>query len=1104
MMPRDLVLPVAVLLLALGTLQDVTDAQLTVAMNKKSVVINTINGSIPVYPPVDVQPTDYCPDASWKQWKLHTSPSDYDPLHWNSSQWRNYLVKHPLRASGLSIAFLLIGLGSLLVAITWRLVQWCVSCGHCQRTCGVGSDDSRFLRDTKHHYLKGWIFLLIAGALGMVIWGMLALDRQLMATFWNAFLNIMDYAKSVNNNLETLKTNITVTVPGKLETTEQLVNNTLDITRLQELVQPGLNFNNESLAASKSLYSAAGSFLAALNGNVLPGLVALAGQFGRPLNATSRRLLVQSAASYNTLNDLLPALKTSLPDVITANGTRASILGRLKDLGLALAAVQAAPAPLSAESPAVAQLATALNQTTLELWDSQLGRISTGLQVYNISRNSPLFGDVNKAADDISAGASSLSSATVSQLVSQVAFAEDQINNGSAFRTLKALRLLLVNITQQIADVREWDVNLGNGTEIGMLYLTNFLVGSINDYILGDTANGLGTTMMTASTGSSSMTSTRDITNVTAFLQAAGTLSTLVSGTSGLNTSAAAIAAAAVTSANTAASGPDPATATTQVTAILRPALSNITSPVAAVAAALTRFISDPTITNAAALRNAAAAAALPVSSATTSFTAPLANATALESVCRSLQPSVDKLLSMGSSLNSTALATYVTLEAQGAEVGRYQMGVGQLAGLISELPDGSDATQKIVGAASDIQNKVTEVSTDVERSLQGAASGLADAIDSLQSKVLSPGNNFVKDNMQLTEDISNTCYSAIMGAWGLGAALLLLLALSVYFNWTGGLVTFGLVLLVYITLSQVVTSATSFAMAVLDDACHDVEFVMMREMVEYSNNPRVAVLLSYYFYKVPASPDVMLQAAFGLNTTDVRIRLESINQTLSDRIENNYKLKGALAAMVGALQGMGISVRSMFEAITTLIRYDTVHHLYSSTKSVACCDAGNFAFHEWCAITAMATLSFGALISAAYLLARMDMVEQRRRSCCSCCSCICYSPQRGSHEDEEAAQEDEFVKEARKQQDLHRYPLQQPPLQQLPSTNPLYGAGKGRDVEGVPLKGPAVGSQTQLPTGFMTPAGGAAAAAAMKGSEPAPAAFKAPPTAPPMNFSHK
>ncbi|GLI70972.1 hypothetical protein VaNZ11_016075 [Volvox africanus] len=1103
-MSRDLLLPVAVLLLALGTLQDVTDAQLTVDINKKSVVINTINGSIPVYPPVDVQPTDYCPDASWKQWKLQTSPSDYDPLHWNSSQWRNYLVKHPLRASGLSIAFLLIGLGSLLVAITWRLIQWCVSCGHCQRSCGVGSDDSRFLRDTKHHYLKGWIFMLIAGALGMVIWGMLALDRQLMASFWDAFLNIMEYAKSVNINLETLKTNITVTVPAKLEMTEQLVNNTLDITRLQSIVQPSLDFNNDTLTASNSLYSAAGSFLAALNGKVLPGLVALAGQFGSPLNATSRRLLGQSASSYNTLNDLLPALKTSLPDIIAANGTRASILGRLKDLGLALAAVQAAPAPLSADSPAVTQLATALNQTTLELWDSQLGRIATGLQVYNISRNSPVYGDVNKAAGDISAGASSLTPAAVTQLISQVTFAEDQINNGSAFSTLKVLRLFLVNINNQVADVRGWNVTLGNGTEIGILYLTNFLVGSINDYILDDTANGLGTTMMTASSGSSSMTSTRDIANVTAFLQAAGTISTLVSGATGLNTSAVAIAAAAGTSANNAASGPNPAGATTQVTTVLRPALYNITSPIASIAAALTRFISDPTIINAVALRNAAAAAAIPVSSAAISFTAPLANATALESVCRSLQPSVDKLLSMGSSLNSTALNTYVTLEAQVAEVGRYQTGVGQLVGLMSEMPDWSDTQQKIAGAAYGIQNKVTEVSTDVESSLQGAASGLGNAINSMQSKVLSPGNNFVKDNRQRTEDISNICYSAVMGAWGLGAALLLLLALSVYFNWTGGLVTFGLVLLMYITLSQVVTSATSFAMAVLDDACNDAEFVMMREMVEYSNNPRVAVLLSYYFYKVPASPEVMLQAAFDLNTTDVRIRLENINRTLSDRIEKNYQLKGALAAMVGALQGMGTSVRSMFEAIITLVRYDTVHHLYSSTKSVACCDAGNFAFHEWCAITAMATLSFGALISAAYLLARMDMVEQRRRSCCSCCSCICYSPQRNSHEDEEAAQEDEFVKEARKQQDLHRYPLQQLPLQQLPSTNPLYGAGKGPDVEGVPLKGRAIGSQMQLPTGFMTPAGGAAAAAAMRGSEPVPAANIAPPTAPPMNFSHK
>ncbi|GIL80722.1 hypothetical protein Vretimale_9168 [Volvox reticuliferus] len=1102
MMPRDLALSAAVLLLAFGTLQDVADAQLTVNVTKKSIAINTINGSISVYPPVDMQPTDFCPDASWKQWKLHTTPSDYDPLHWNKSQWRNYLVKHPLRASGLSIAFLLIGLFSLLVAITWRFIQWCVSCGHCQRSCGVGSDDSRFLRDTKHRYLKGWIFLLIAGALSMVIWGMLALDRELMASFWETFLDIMKYADSVQNNLETLKTNITVTVPAKLQTTERLVNNTLDITRLQGLVQPGLDFNNNTLAASNNLYSAAGSFLAALNDKVLPGLMVMAGQFGSSSNATSRRLLAQSASPYSTLNDLLPALKTSLPDVINANGTRATILGRLQALGLALAAVQAAPAPLSTDSPAVTQLATALNQTTLDLWDLQLGRIATGLQVYNISRSSPTFGDANKAAGNISTGAGSLSSAAVSQLLSRVKFAADQVNNGSAFSALKDLRLLLVKINQDIADVRGWDVSLGNGTEIAILDLTSFLVGSINDYILGDTANGLGTTMMAAASGSS-MIGTRDITNVTAFLQAVGTISTLVSGASGLNASATAIAATASTFANTAASGPDPAATTTQVASVLRPALSTISSPVAAVAAALARYMSDPTVTNAAALRNAAAAAASPVSSAAISFTPPLANATALESVCRSLQPSVDKLQSMGSSFNSTALNTYDTLAAQGAEVGRYQTGVGQLAWLMSELPDGSDVKQTIADAANGIQNKFSEVSRDVETSLEGAASGLGSAINDLQSRILTPGSDFVTDNRQLTEDISNICYSAIMGAWGLGAALLLLLALSVYFNWTGGLVTFGLALLIYITLSQVVTSTTSFAMGVLDDACNDVEFVMMREMVEYSNNPRVAVLLSFYFYKVPVSPEVMLQAAFDLNTTDVRMRLQSINQTLSDRFENNFKLQGALASMVSALQDMGTSTRSIFESIVSLLRYETVHLLYMNTKSVACCGAGDFAFHEWCAITAMATLSFGALISAAYLLARLDMVEQRRRSCCSCCSCICYSPQHGSHEDEEAAKEDEFVKEARKQQDLHRYPLQLPPSQQLPSTNPLYGAGKAPDVEGVPLKGPVVVPQPQLPTGFMTAAGGAAAAAAVKGSEPFPAAYKAPPSAPPLNFNY-
>ncbi|EFJ46996.1 hypothetical protein VOLCADRAFT_92525 [Volvox carteri f. nagariensis] len=1130
-----------------------------------------MNGSLQIYPPVGVQPTDSCPDAPWKKWKLlHTSPPDYDPLHWSKTQWQKYIVNYPLRSAGLSLAFFLIGLGALLLALTWRLVQWCVSCGHCQRSCGASTDDTRFLGDTKHRYLKAWTYLLIAGALSMVVWGMLAMDRSLVADLWDDFNGGMKYGNSVSKNLELLKLhscvvrlslppscarflqgNLMVTIPDSLRKTEQVVTDLVGADRLGVLVQTSFNFSDNTVATMGSLRTDAGTFYAALNGKLLPGLAVLSRQLGGGTTeeaaqdgggggaAGHRRRLAQSttttSSSYGTLYGALPALNSSLPVILTANSMRATILGRLQTLQSKLAAVAAAPS-LSPGSTELLELSAAMDQSPLSQWDTQLAQINTAFQVYAAARTGAAFKDAKKAADDVVAGASFLTATAVTQLHNRVTVAAQQLNRDTAFDGVKALREALVNISQELMDVSSWAVNADNGTKISIVYVSNFLVGALNDYIAGDTSNGLGATLgddgleSGSSSGGSGLLALGDksgvVTNVTAFLQAVSNVRAIAAS---LNNSAAAMSGAAATAANTAAAGPDPAASVTQVTAVFRPALAALNNPIGAVATALMLYGNNPRTANAAALRAAASNAATLVGVAATSFAAPLANAAGLEAASRSLQSALDPVQILSSSIDSTAQSTYDSLVMLGTEIGLYQAGLEALLSLMSELPDGVAAKTEITTLAYGIQDKVSEMSSDVLSALGSAATGVQSALDDLQqldsfvSDLLSPGNDFSEEHQQKSKDINDIAYPAAMGAWGLGAALLLLLAVSIHRNWPAGIVMFGLALLVYITLSQVITSAGAFAMGALRDGCDNVEQLAMTELVEHSNKPKMAVMLSFYLFNVPPSQEVMMQAAFNLNVSNTRLQLAALNQTLMERIESSYSLRGTAAELVNTLHTQGSSAKSMFEGIMNMLRYDAVHGRYKNAKSTACCDTGNFGYHEWCAITAMAALSFGALVSAAYLLARMDGVRQRKRGCCSCCSCACYkSHSRYSADEEEAHREDQFVKEAKKIKELQQgpghlpHPHPQPHPHYFPATNqPLDMGGSSTSSGmtsatggvvhgggGVAAMGiPAVAAQ--LPVGFMTAAASIACGVAVAGAAlrpPAPDVYAAP-SAPPMTF---
>eukprot|EP00198_Chlamydomonas_reinhardtii_P014361 XP_001703698.1 predicted protein [Chlamydomonas reinhardtii] len=405
----------------------------------------------------------YVPHAD--KFKLHKSPPDYDPLNWTSTEWQDYLRDYCLPTAGLSICFFLIGLIMMVVLTMWRLVQWCAGCGGCRRTCSVGAETPDWLGDRKHAWVKGWIYLLCGGVLAMVVWGMLALDAQLIDAFWRAVRRILDTGDNITSQMEafTLNTSLPAAVNNVSSTLSDTINSA-NLTHLSSLV-----FAKTSLPSSSAL-ALNSSALQARVADVVNATTTLAAQLntGGSSGGSGRRvaghLLAASSSSsdYATLGSLLAALASGLPALAAANTTTADMAQRLRNLQAAAADVSAQLSAGSTPTPdSLAALQAALTGSSSSGGGSQ-GLLSGSDLVQSLSARvadfrarvcaSPLSDIRVRGKNTPVSGVSSAVNSTSLDAADQVGDATATINTLSAVRSAVALVFgpdtgLLANIT---------------------------------------------------------------------------------------------------------------------------------------------------------------------------------------------------------------------------------------------------------------------------------------------------------------------------------------------------------------------------------------------------------------------------------------------------------------------------------------------------------------------------------------------------------------------------------------------------------------------------------------------------------------------------------
>ncbi|KAG2425042.1 hypothetical protein HYH02_015092 [Chlamydomonas schloesseri] len=997
----------------------------------------------------------------------------------------------------------------VIIMVLWRLVQWCAGCGGCRRTCSVGAETPDWLGDRKHAWAKGWIWLLIGGVLAMVVWGMLALDAQLIDAFWRAVRRILQTGDNITSQMVDVQLALNTTVPTLVNNVSYALSASINSANISGLVASSLAYAKISQAPSSAL-AANSSALKSRVAQVVNATATLAAQLAVNASSSSssgRHLLATTstaAGDYASLGALLAALTAGLPALAAANTTTADMAARLRTLQAAATDVSAQLSSGSApSSDSLAALQAALSGGSGAGgvgapvgggWSGQLGALLEGAKAYEAARGGggAVFNVSKGLAEDVMKGAQGLltGSALVQSLQSRLE--EFRARVCAAPRSdIRALFLNFQEVVNNTVGASTWTITY-KGTRTPFLELVRSLDGDVELFFKRAACGG------SRSSGSSGrhhhhrrQLLAGDDWSLDSFL------ASIANGTAtaaSLNATAAAFAAAADAAKQAAAAAPSSASASTTVSASLSPALAAASGPLATLSATLNAYISG-------------GATAAQLQATLDAATAPLANATSVfgsgsggVDASGALQAAANNLLSAATSLSAASSGLSGTLASASAGLGQLAAQAGAVGGataayadLVAGLPPADATAAQLTQVQNSVLDSVSVASTTVNTTSLSASDAVGDATNAINTEVLERGYNFTDDYEPDTQHLSNVVYGVWMGVYGLAALSLLVLAVAVWRNWPAGLLMAGTVLLALILVSQALCAATAAGLALLDDACANVEEVALRQTVR-ERDTKVGLVLSYYFYNTPSMEDLgalgdktapvktLIEAAFNVSIAEVMDQARTVNTTLLQDLQAQYNLTGAtLGAVNAAMEAVFDAQDGLLANITNILstlHYDNINPLYVSAKDLFCCDAGTFAFNQWCAMTAASAITFAALIAASYLLARMDMIGARA-GCCSCCTCACYRPANKRKQREQEAED--LAAKAALQQKAQKYGA--PP--EAVTTGLMAAVASGRHMTGAsvtpaPGAGAGAGGDAALPTGFMTAAGGAAAFAAL------------------------
>ncbi|KAG2485108.1 hypothetical protein HYH03_016096 [Edaphochlamys debaryana] len=1044
-----------------------------------------------VYPPPNIASTDVCPDSFWQSWSLLHPAPEYHPYTWTNEEWQDYLRDYPLKVASFSIVWFILAIIGLAAVLIWRLVQWCVGCsasgcgGRCQsracaRCCGVGSETTSFLGDTKHgFYLKFWILILIAGSISMVIWGMLALDAQLLNLFWNTVKDILQQGNDLSSSLEGIKLNINTSVMGNVTQLRQVAVTLFSSEAVDEFVQKGVGFVISNRTEVEALLANTTALTAGLNATLTGAALLLAEGGSRRLLKASPNSNVSASAASASATALLDRLDERMGALRLLPATAPAVLAALQDLNASLSAVAGSgPSdPTAPSQEAVRALAAALGAPALA--PAALQGAVQALQDLEAVRSGALQAAVD-AARLVASGAGSgqtltasppppplpLSTGSGQTLTAWLASNIPRISSALSGGALTALQRVVGGL-----------VTSTGASNSSLLYQAAQLVDEMEQYL------ALQTNGSTSGSGSGSghhRRRARELQaadfNLSAFL---GSLLSTSDVLQLLGDTADTYMGTVANVSTTAASGPATDTAITGLNSTLAAVL--VLQP------AVTSY-ENGTTSDVSTFRKAVYGGTAAVSAAIPAVNATAADAAALAALAASVNASV----ALVPYINTTYLGNvYDNLAQMNVSISSYASGVSnylQLGYSAFKNETLQQISARVAEASAEVVNSINDAADTVSGAATDATGALNQTIAKLNDDILATGQNFVDDWEDDSQQVTNVAYGIWMGVWGLAALLLLILAAAVLLNWPAGFVATMLGLLALCAVSMGLSSAFAFGIGVLDDACNGLESATLAELVDDNSKWQIYPVASYFLYNFPTE-DQAIFAATNVDPQFVRQLLGRMNDSLTE-LKNTTVLDGSVASLASALQALAASTLDSFNMALAEVSYSQINPLYVSAKSLACCDAGDFAVRQWCAMTAAASLAFGACMFAAYLLARMDLLP--RDACCSCCGCALRRPPRKADPEAAALDKTADAANAKLREQRDEMEAAAAAAAAAKSMAKKHGIAPTAAAAAQPA-GPAVAEAEVLPTGFMTAAGGAAAAAAISGGGAAGGAYAAP-----------
>ncbi|CAL8463863.1 g3398 [Coccomyxa elongata] len=352
------------------------------------------------------------------------------------------------------------------------------------------------------------------------------------------------------------------------------------------------------------------------------------------------------------------------------------------------------------------------------------------------------------------------------------------------------------------------------------------------------------------------------------------------------------------------------------------------------------------------------------------------------------------------SSLQATATAlaalpSNATLQASLSSVSTSVDSVPDVSTFISALTPAVAAYNSLpANLFTDMQNTMTNISTDITQAIEDARTTVNSNVDSFTSKVDDIHNttvdkitNYEAQYMPTVRQYDKYRQAAEYTYFALAIAVVLGIIFAVLTNCQFATGFFTLVLLILTVVYSIIAIIFFLVASVGNDACTNAEPYIIEKLPSVINDPAMLnntlAIAEYYLYNQGGGVREILKNVANVDLDDVYATVNSTRDQAVQAIEGAYTLQSKLLAVVDGVSGISDNVTQRLRSTESLASYDTIHPLYIQAKSFLCCSGVNMMGNLWVSMFASGSISIILLIFMLVYIGNLDKLPPR--ACCGC-----------------------------------------------------------------------------------------------------------------------